>query len=297
LSTSFNGCIDTDGDSIADVLDIDDDNDGVLDVIEQLSCSYTGKDINTISFTGSAVTAKTATTITSSNTNSWLSSYSPDNFALPVSLKFKRPVSGNSAMIGLVPSTATLTPSTWADAGYKFFFSGADVNGYFGAAWNFTQATTLEDEYSIDISATGFITVRINGVQKMAFQGPNTAYKLGVSGLTTMQFTDVRLSNPANPLIMNCPDMDNDGQPDYLDLDSDGDGCSDAIEAGSSTTATSTSVFPTGTDTNGNGLLNVFEGTTAGTVNYNSTYTNYALTDTINACNDSDSDGIEELND
>ena len=83
-------------------------------------------------------------------------------------------------MIGLVPMNAALTPTTWSDTGYKFYFTGADVNGYFGAAWNFTQATTLQEEYNIDISATGFITVRINGIQKMAFQGPNTGYKLGL---------------------------------------------------------------------------------------------------------------------
>ncbi|WP_396212916.1 tandem-95 repeat protein, partial [Flavobacterium sp.] len=91
-------------------------------------------------------------------------------------------------------------------------------------------------------------------------------------------------------------DTDNDGIPNHLDLDSDNDGCSDAKEAGSSTNATSTSVYPTGTDTNTNGLLNNYESsTTAGTVNYTSTYTNYALTNTINACTDTDNDGVADL--
>jgi hypothetical protein len=90
-------------------------------------------------------------------------------------------------------------------------------------------------------------------------------------------------------------DTDGDGIPNTLDLDSDGDGCSDAIEAGSSRTATNTTQYPTGTDTNKNGLLDVYEGTTAGTINYNSTYTNYAIVRTINACLDSDGDGIPDL--
>ena len=297
LNPLVSACIDTDSDGIVDVFDIDDDNDGVLDTVEQADCVFTGKDITTIPFSGTAVTARTAATITSSNTNSWLSSYSNENFTLPISLKFKRPVSGNTAMIGLVPSTATLTPNSWADAGYKFYFLGADVNGYFGAAWNFTQATTPADEYSIDISATGFVTVRINGVQRMAFQGANTTYKLAVSGLTTMQFTEVRLTNIANPEVMTCPDMDNDGKPNYLDLDSDGDGCSDAIEAGSSTTATSTTNFPAsaGNDNNANGLLNNYEGTPAGTINYASTYTSFATNSSINACTDTDGDGVRDV--
>ena len=90
-------------------------------------------------------------------------------------------------------------------------------------------------------------------------------------------------------------DIDNDGKINSLDLDSDGDGCADAIEAGSSTTATSTTTFPTGDDANRNGLLTTYEGTTAGTVNYTSTYTTYALSNTINACLDTDADGIKNV--
>jgi hypothetical protein len=95
--------------------------------------------------------------------------------------------------------------------------------------------------------------------------------------------------------ICTIPDTDSDGQPDYLDLDSDGDGCSDAVEAASSLTATSTTVYPTGTDTNTNGLLNNYEGTTAGTINYASIYTEYALSTTKNACLDTDGDGVTDL--
>jgi hypothetical protein len=35
--------------------------------------------------------------------------------------------------------------------------------------------------------------------------------------------------------------------------------------------------------------------TTAGKVNYNSTYTNYALVSTINACTDTDGDGVKNV--
>jgi hypothetical protein len=90
-------------------------------------------------------------------------------------------------------------------------------------------------------------------------------------------------------------DTDGDGTPNRLDLDSDGDGCADAVEAGSSTTATSTSAYPTGTDTNTNGLLNNYEGTTAGTINYTSTYTDFALINAVNACTDTDADGITDV--
>jgi hypothetical protein len=90
-------------------------------------------------------------------------------------------------------------------------------------------------------------------------------------------------------------DIDNDGIINSLDLDSDGDGCADAVEAGSSTTARSTVTFPSDTDTNGNGLLNTYEGGTAGTINYSSTYSDYALNNSMNVCTDTDGDGSSDL--
>ena len=90
-------------------------------------------------------------------------------------------------------------------------------------------------------------------------------------------------------------DTDGDGIPNRLDLDSDGDACADAIEAGGSTTATSTSAYPSGTDANSNGLLNNYEGATSGTISYTSTYTEYALINTINMCTDSDVDGVSDF--
>jgi len=89
-------------------------------------------------------------------------------------------------------------------------------------------------------------------------------------------------------------DTDNDGIPNHQDLDSDGDGCSGAIEAKSSTTATSTTVYPTGTDGNSNGLLNVYESATAGVVNYVSLYDPFAISANLAACKDTDADGISD---
>jgi hypothetical protein len=182
LARTVNGCLDSDGDSVNNSIDIDDDNDGIIDQIEQIDCVTKGKDIASVAFSGSAVTAKTATSITSSNTNSWISSYSSESFTLPVSLKFKRPVSGNTAMIGLLPTYATQSPATWSDGAYKFYFLATNVSVPYGTSWNVSQAATASDEYSIDISISGYVTIKINGVQKVAFQGTNSDYKLAVSG-------------------------------------------------------------------------------------------------------------------
>ena len=124
-----------------------------------------------------------------------------------------------------------------------------------------------------------------------------------VSAFSTYRVLGISISGQANwsqevyfrEVVCTNIDTDNDGTPNHLDLDSDGDGCTDAIEAGSSTTATSTSAFPTGTDSNSNGLLNGYESGTPGTVNYTSTYASYALTNTINACTDTDKDGVRDV--
>jgi hypothetical protein len=38
---TYKGCTDTDGDGVGDLLDIDDDNDGILDAVESPTCFYT----------------------------------------------------------------------------------------------------------------------------------------------------------------------------------------------------------------------------------------------------------------
>jgi hypothetical protein len=311
-SSALSVCLDSDGDGIADVFDIDDDNDGILDTIEQVTCSGTGANLSAITFSGSAVTAKTANTITSSNTNAWISSYSTQNFGLPLSLKFKRPTIGNQAMFGLFPvSFGTQRPDNWNDDAYKFFFTSTSVNVPYGTTANVVQTATAQDEYSIDISATGFVTVKINDIQRAAFQGVNSQYKVAVSGLTTTVFTDVRLSNPNNPLVLNCTDTDNDGVPNYLDLDSDGDGCPDAKEAnvtgtlsaGSAVNKVNNVLTTTANVADAiaagayglNGFANALEtasesGIYAGLYNYE-----FANTSTINVCIDTDGDGVTDV--
>jgi gliding motility-associated-like protein len=310
-SGTLNVCLDSDNDGVADVLDIDDDNDGILDNIEQIGCYDTGLNLSSLTFSGTAVTGKTANTITSSNTNAWISSYSNENFGLPISFKFKRPTVGNTAMLGLLPAYGTQTPTTYATNSYKFYFTSTTVEVPFGTSYNVSQTASAEDEYSVDISSTGYITMKINGIQKAAFQGVNSSYKVAVSGLTTTVFTDIRLSNPSNPLVTTCTDTDNDGIPNYLDLDSDGDGCPDAKEAsitgmlnsGSVKNGSNGAVNSTTTVANSiaagnygtNGFADALETSSESGI-YAGVYTTENVLSTfLNACSDTDSDGVADL--
>jgi hypothetical protein len=288
---------DTDGDTINDDVDIDDDNDGAIDSNEQTICRTLGRDLRYITFNGSAIANRTEnrlTTNTTASSSEWISSYSTENFSLPISLKFKRDAISGLAMLGLIPAARTQTPTNYADNGYKFYMLNTAIYGYFGTTWNFSQTAALEDEYSIDISASGYVTVKINGVQKHAYQGVNSDYKLVVSASSVAPLlTDIRLVNGANPERTMCldRDTDNDGTPNRMDLDSDGDGCSDAVETRTVNNLTSTTVAgPYGA----NGLANSLE-TVADNGVYSGTYTYYsARISGIRACADTDGDTIAD---
>ncbi len=290
---------DSDSDGVLDVTDIDDDNDGILDSQEQVSCYSFGKNIATVNFSGSSVDNSTINSITT-NTPAWTSSYSTENFSLPLSLKFNRISKEGSAMFGLIPAgSSTQTPTNYTDNAYKFYIALTQVYGYFGTSWNFNQAVTGSEEYSIDISATGYVTVKIDGVQKHAFQGVNSAYKLAVSaGSSSQLLSNIRLTNATYPEKTICldQDTDNDGIPNRLDLDSDADGCSDAYEAGTTTSTSANYAHPSaGVGTNG--FANSLESTTDNGI-YNGTYTFiYTIDKNTKACLDSDGDTIADISD
>jgi hypothetical protein len=310
LVSSINGCTDTDSDGVTDVKDLDDDNDGVLDAVE---CPLTQLNTNESNGTfGTAAAprnlANTAVTggYVYSGSNTGASQYSIVNQSTPYhpAATFWRyvghttgsatdaylAVNGNTTIGNFYSESVTLQ----AGAKYRISF------------WH--QAASIANDYQLAaevLSATNAVLASANtGAQnslgwKLATidftSTSNQAVTFIIKNISTNTSGNDFSIDDISIQAIGCPDSDLDGIPNQLDLDSDGDGCSDAIEGGSSSTATSTSVYSTGTDTNTNGLLNNYEGTTAGTVNYASTYTNFALSNTINACTDTDSDGIKDI--
>ncbi|BDB56358.1 hypothetical protein SHINM13_06540 [Flavobacterium ammonificans] len=289
---------DTDIDGVLDINDLDDDNDGILDSQEQVSCAPYGVNLENVTFNGVSVINKTINSITTNN-NGWNSAYSTQNFSLPLSLKFNRNTTEGSFMFGLLPAAAAQTPTNWNDNGAKFYIAATQGYGYFnGVAWSFNHgAVTGNEEYSIDISATGYVTVKINGVQKQAYQGVNSAYKLAISASTTSALiSNIRLTNAANPEKTICLDRDTDGDgiPNRLDLDSDGDGCSDAFEAGTTTNRTVDFAHPT-TGVGTNGFSNSLEATPDNGI-YNGTYNSlHVIDNNIKGCIDSDGDNSSDV--
>jgi gliding motility-associated-like protein len=307
LDATLNACKDSDNDGVPDITDLDDDNDGVLDRSEQLSCVTSGIDLTTLTFNGSAITSKTSNSITTPAPGGWISSYSNQNLKLPISLKFNYASTNAWVMFGLQPITKAQTPSSWDDGAYKFYPVATSTYGYFTSSYNDIGpiAITQNDVLSIDISATGYVTAAINGVTKKAYQGVVSDYKLSISAYAASSLlTNIILSDATNPVKTVCTDLDTDGDgiPNRLDLDSDGDDCPDAVEAGTTAISTSgvastakysTSVIPAPYGNNGfaNGLETTIEsGAYTGTYAYS-----FAIDASFNGCKDTDGDGVPDV--
>lgn len=115
--------IDSDQDGVCDLLDQDDDNDGIIDA-EETFCSSV--DLTDLNFDGVAIEALFSTEIHLANNNFWRTSYSTETFNLPIQLEFKANTN-NYSMIGLLPVGATTNATGWNDGAYKAYIV---QNGY-----------------------------------------------------------------------------------------------------------------------------------------------------------------------
>ena len=299
---SLNSC-DLDGDLIADIRDIDDDNDGVLDITE---CHTV---LNQVFPTSGDLTDNVPGWVvggTYAASGPWASTVGRIHLvgSNPPGLLFRR----EAGTISSISKTFSNFPANSELQLTNFFWRNTATTGAAGTAIleislnNVLYATinTGTSDSTVPVVATfnGALAsvnnlptvsgVAISAPIQLNIAIPNVLLPTATlkiefkSGTSPTDGDDIGFSGVT---ILDCAkDTDGDGIPNHYDLDSDNDGCSDAIESGSSTIAISTTVYPTGTDTNNNGLLNVYEGSTAGTINYTSTYDPFALNDTQNSC-------------
>ena len=272
---TINKCIDTDNDGVSDLDDLDDDNDGVLDTVECPEYS----------------------------TNSKYKVYTynrRDDVNLPTNLpvKITGAVVKNVVLDQKAAGTFNYSGVAWtllasdvtADANKQIKIQtlpATGVNGsyYFADAMLITNGT----EYFI-------INDRDPGFSKAGSWTDQASY--GGNYLSNMYYANINAANTAtwtlnnigNPAIQ-C-DGDGDGILNHLDPDSDGDGCTDAFEAGTVTTQSATTVAAPYGD---NGFADSKE-TAAESGQYAGTYVyRYATNAVINACTDSDNDGIRDV--
>ena len=290
VSDFLAGCIDTDSDGVNDLLDIDDDNDGILDATESPSCYYLAGEV---AFT-SATTSLTNYNTSAANSFTELYDGVLNNMAA-------HGADNTSITNETVYELELLFPVELSEidivANYSVFRTEAEFKwqGYNGSTWvdvtgtlTETQATNTTKTYTLNSTGTKYYSYRLQGISGATYY--NRIYEI-VPRVAAATY------QPSLHPKDNCSvDTDGDGTYNHLDTDSDGDGCSDALEAGATTDKTADYAF-TGA-VGANGLVDALETSLDnGIINYTSTYSTYAINDAINACTDTDGDGVNDVSD
>jgi len=287
LKNKYIVCADFDGDGIKDIVDLDDDNDGILDHFESPSC-----------FVSSVAIVKPI------SVSSELSQYSTNLIGYSIDYD-PATLSGFS------------TGQDWV--GKEIFkFEAASYTLVTGVSldmnsWAFATATTSTfklqgstDNYTwSDLSApmssqatTGTVTINNTLVTTTKFKYLRI---LGVAGVSSyVGVTDLRINIPtgfnssAYPKETCTEDKDSDTKLNHQDLDSDGDGCFDGIEAGVLPISNTTGIAP-GSAFGNNGFADAFETATESGTYKKTYYYDYAVNSAIINCTDTDGDGILNL--
>ncbi|PCH76054.1 MAG: hypothetical protein COB98_07345 [Flavobacteriaceae bacterium] len=319
LSAARNACSDTDGDGIGDLIDIDDDNDGVLDITEMYSCFISSigdrREVVDVStgialgtsciFPNSLVDGVVSDTIVRFGT---LANQTVKNKTF-LKFGFKRPVCLKKIYLQY-PYTQKLVPvkdlpPRLVDGAFSHFSPGSVLQlqgSNDGATWtNLNSGSTYGTDPTLnDIPSLGITDAYLETYSVSLNSASFSSYRIqGISGSTSSDMSgsiEVYFETCQSCDLDSLNDTDQDGILNSLDLDSDGDGCSDAVEASNTLVGDNNiTAYPTGVDANNNGLLDTYEDGTSGEINYTSTYTENALDNQRDACADTDGDGIGDL--
>ncbi|WP_268121913.1 hypothetical protein [Roseivirga pacifica] len=320
LNEDIEACLDSDSDGVSDLIDLDDDNDGVLDLTEcnEAHILDMGSFDGLTATVGTGVVGYASLPGTSTSVKLTLvsngSSGSITARASGAAFNDRDP-SGDGSAIQIGSMDINNTQESYVQFEfevpvYNLSFVIADIDGGGGSG---PEVTHVEASLNGDIfmpnasisssgpiptqTGTGFSGTGANSSNAMLVEYTEPVDKLVIK-VTGSNTSNVTLTQSLFNLSYTvCPDTDGDGTTDELDLDSDDDGCSDAYESGATTDLTTDYQFAATPDANSNGLNDNVENGTTGSINYTSTYAHYALNEDIEACLDSDGDGMPDLED
>jgi hypothetical protein len=265
---------DTDLDGLPDVIDLDDDNDGILDIDED--------DIG-----GSTVSGGTSN-YNSSSPNS--GSININGEIIDISIDTPRGIgvsNGNTVMQANGVSGASQLTLSFSQPITSLSINFQDFDA--------VAFESLDNFNILPSSASGGLTISSGQVTSTTFD--NNAGILNWTGISTSTITfDFNSDGSSGGMGFNTidfayatisSDVDGDGNINSLDFDSDNDGIPDIIEAGNATVASY--------DTNGNGTIEVSEGFVDDGVLANSTEDN-GLDDRIENLLGSPDTGVTPVN-
>ncbi|WP_042279762.1 DUF7507 domain-containing protein, partial [Nonlabens tegetincola] len=278
---------DTDGDGVPNVVDIDDDNDGILDVVECKDESTLDWSVNT----WAAGTLSNSYSVDSRDVN--ITVVDPNDALLnspnlPISGAFYQGgqpsvpqtlISGFDLQTLGATGTVTYTIDFNSESFNNVAFTLLDVDGELGSIRRKERYTITgfngASQVLPNIVPAGTQEVIGNsvlGVDPVAPTGAasgagnvNISFSAPVDTITIVfDVTDDSVINPGsepgfsigNIRFSSC-DFDNDGVQDLLDQDSDNDGIADNVEAQD----TAGYIQPSGIDSDGNGLDDAYETT------------------------------------
>ncbi len=245
---------DSDGDTIPNFCDYDDDNDGILDVDEYCAITSTGRvlaynqgnsgtflnptilNTNVIAsavdeVAGSGITISQTTTsmyIQNANTSNYGAARTANDY-LQFSFTTTSTIGPGTTLSNLSVATIPSTSVSLAFLSGPYKIAAEITNNTTGLTRLLALDTEIKDASGNNPGA--YLEVYLNTPYYLLSASTNYTIKLYVYGGTAngkILFDDFRIYSS-----LRCTkDTDGDTIPDYLDLDSDNDGCVDAIEGG-----------------------------------------------------------------
>jgi hypothetical protein len=225
LNSVIKVCADIDGDAKTELEDYDDDNDGILDVVESPDCFYTEAQAKVITSVTTELTMATGVFILAAYDGNTVTQSS---FATPAQDWVNKSIFEITPTTAVAISSVKLTLGSWAlsnGTGSTF-----KLQGWSGSLWVDLSAAmystgTSPTEFTISNSlhlASKYAKYRVVGVAGTSSNG-------GIYEITLVPYQFVQALHPKPTCAA---DTDLDGIFNHQDLDSDGDGCTDATEGG-----------------------------------------------------------------
>ena len=238
---------DTDGDSVADIVDLDDDNDGILDVFECTGgpATVSGASCRTQSGSSSGGTSSASSAFSVSCSGApakagdiirFTDVNSASSFAETVNIEFLERVAG------VYTSAATITYPEFKGSGNGLYHWGirnpsvdslrlrfiATGSGSYSINYCLADCIVCEDTDSDGIDDSKDLDSDNDGIPDNIEAQSTTAY-IAPSGVINSSGVDTNYAAGLTPV-----NTDGTGTADYLDLDSDDDGLFDITESGAS---------------------------------------------------------------